>query len=133
MSTEVDTAALDMKSFVTVFNAEANAAKRINGHLDTIEEIFFEPDVLFRLSTRPDRLMALYKILMERKDIAQKFMVKIAELGIKSDFLKALSEGEVAPRQGSRPSLNTRKAVALLREAMGEKLAEGASDEYETE
>jgi hypothetical protein len=62
-----------------------------------------------------------------RKELAHKFITKIAELGIKTDFLnKLLPQKEKA--EVSRPNAKVREAVAILQKMIASKVMDGTID-----
>lgn len=120
---EIDRASLNYQSFIQVFNLEASSLLKLDGHLNTLEEILFNDEVLLRM--RRSDLIKMYSMILNRKEVAHKFMIKMAELGIKTDFLNRLTEeAKDISEIPIRPKQKVRNLVALLGKAIDMKLAE---------
>jgi uncharacterized protein YfkK (UPF0435 family) len=122
---ELDTLAIDHSVFIKVFNKEACALESIDRHLDAIENLLMDDGAL--LLTRKSDLIKIYQMIAVRKDLAHKFITKIAELGIKTDFLnKLLPQQE--KEEVSRPNAKVREAVAILQKMIASKIMDSAID-----
>jgi hypothetical protein len=124
----LDVLAIDPTVFIKAFNKEAEALERIDRHLDAIESLLMDDGAL--LLTRKSDLIKIYEMIAGRKELAHKFITKIAELSIKTDFLnKLLPQKEKA--EVSRPNAKVREAVAILQKLIASKIMDSPVEEID--
>jgi hypothetical protein len=117
---------VDYAVYVDTFNTEAEVLEKLDNQLNSIDSILFDEQSLMRM--RKVDLIRCYNMVLNRKELAHKFLLRLADLGLKSDFLTKLSGGvteELIEREVSRPSSRVRSMVALLQKAMDAKLEDG--------
>jgi len=102
--------------------------ERTDRIVDTVEEILVHPDNLLRLTNK--ELTVLYQSLIIRKEVAQKFILKLMELGIKTDFLRKMfdepqaagSDEPTVPKGPDSPNDKVRKALSKIQKVIDSKV-----------
>jgi hypothetical protein len=117
---------IDYTVYAETFNSEAEVLEKLDNQLNSIDSILFDERSLMQM--RKVDLIKCYNMVLNRKELAHKFLLRLADIGIKSDFLTKLSGSvaeEIIEREVSRPSSRVRSMVALLQKAMDAKLEDG--------
>lgn len=125
---DIDRLVFSPQKFLVAFNLEVTAINNLESHLNNLEQLLMNEQALLRMSQ--DQMMNLYRLLLVRKEVAHKFMLKIAELGIKTDFLNKVTSTETKSSGVSgRPSPEVRKAVSILNHIVHSKIDSGDDDD----
>jgi hypothetical protein len=114
-------AMVNLESFLKFVNGELERMEKLDGAMQTMEDIIFDTEQLRDLPIR--QAQPLYEMLSGRRESTQRFLLKFMELGIKSNFLSRLMQAHEKDRTDVRkPSVTSQRTRLLVQRILDEKV-----------
>lgn len=113
---------LDFEGFVAILNREMNRSGVVEGALEKIEDKLLGDRVFSQMDN--SELFQLYEMFLKRKEITQRFVIRLLDMGVKCSFIERLLKGEDEESPASKPIERDSKALSSVKLLLQKELDE---------
>lgn len=117
---------LDLDRMLRMLTQEMNVVEKLEGSLSALEELILGTTDTLK-GKNDEELLEIYKAIMSRKHSSQQFVLRVMELGIKTDFMAKLLDlqrTKPAERPIGKPSQEMARVKSILQQQIDNRIAE---------